>query len=368
MKILCLNCRGAENPATVRELKQLLTANVPDIIFLCETKIHSNGFHRIRTICRMEGCLAVDSEGKSGGLALLWKEGVNVSVQNYSKFHIDSLVSMDDGEKFRFTGFYSQTDPSLRQQSWDMLRRVKSMVNEGWIVGGNFNAILNNSEKEGGRRKPWTLMDDFCDMLEELSLTDVKTPNGWLVKERLDRFVISDEFMEKMSFLTSQIVRQSRFDHEAILLDMYGSKPRDKRVDHRAWFRYNCWAQEQEAKDIIKRAWSSENCNVLEKMELIRDKLGPWQYQRFRRMKYKIKGLEKEISKLMNGPTNEGSMSLLKCARSKLGHLYDVEEKYWALRARSKWLKEGDRNTRFFHIRASGRRKKNSIERLKDVH
>ncbi|KAL1162661.1 hypothetical protein V6Z11_A07G217700 [Gossypium hirsutum] len=303
----------------------------------------------------MEGCLAVDSEGKSGGLALLWKEGVNVSVQNYSKFHIESFVSMDDGEKF-----------SLRQQSWDMLRRVKSMVNEGWIVGGDFNTILNNSEKEGGRRKPGTLMDDFCDVLEELSLTDVKTLNGWftwtnnregtrLVKERLDRFVISDEFMEKMSFRTSQIVRQSSSDHEAILLDM-------------AWFRYDCWAQEQEAKDIIKRAWSSENCNVLEKMKLIRDKLGPWQYQRFRRMKYKIKGLEKEISKLMDGPTNEGSMSLLKCARSKLGHLYDVEEKYWALRARSKWLKKGDRNTRFFHIRASGRRKKNSIERIKDVH
>ncbi|TYJ37050.1 hypothetical protein E1A91_A05G349500v1, partial [Gossypium mustelinum] len=377
MKILCWNCRGAGNLATVRELKQLLAANVPDIVFLCETKIHSNGFHRIRTICRMEGCLAVDSEGKSGGLALLWKEGVNVSVQNYSKFHIDSLVSMDDGEKFRFTSFYGQTDPSLRQQSWDMLRRVKSMVNEGWIMGGDFNAILNNSEKEGGRRKPRTLMDDFCDVLEELSLTDVKTPNGWftwtnnregtrLVKERLDRFVISDEFMEKMSFLTSQIVRQSKSDHEAIFLDMYGSKPRDKRVDHRAWFRYDiCWVQEQEAKDIITRAWSSENCNVLEKMELICDKLGPWQYQRFRRMKYKIKGLEKEISKLMDGPTNEGSLSLLKCARSKMGHLYDVEEKYWALRARSKWLKEGDRNTRFFHIRASGRRKKNSIERLK---
>ncbi|KAG8485709.1 hypothetical protein CXB51_019034 [Gossypium anomalum] len=380
MKILSWNCRRVGNPATVRELKQLLVANGPDIVFLCETKIHSNGFHRIRTICRMEGCLAVDSEGKTGGLALLWKEGVNVSVQNYSKYHIDSLVSMDDGEQFRFTGFYGQTDPSLRQQSWDMLRRVKSTVNEGWIMGSDFNAILNNSEKEGGRRKPKSLMDDFCDVLEELSLIDVKTCNGWftwtnnregtrLVKERLDRFVISDMFMEKMSFLTSQIVRQSKSDHEAILMDTNRSKPRDKSVNHRAWFRYDiCWAQEQEAKDIITSVWSNEECNALEKMELIRVKLGQWQYQRYRRMKYKIKGLEKEISKLMDGPTNERSMSLLMRARGKLGHLYDVEEKYWALRARSQWLKEGDRNTRYFHIRASGSRKKNSIERLKDEH
>lgn len=126
----------------------------------------------------MEGCLAVSSEGKSGGLALMWREGMSVTVQNYSKFHIDSLVSMDDSESFRFISFYGQTDSCLRQQSWDMLRKVKSTINEEWIVGGDFNAILNDSEKEGGRRKLKTSMDDFCDILEELSLTDVKTYNG----------------------------------------------------------------------------------------------------------------------------------------------------------------------------------------------
>ncbi|MBA0725626.1 hypothetical protein Golax_022194, partial [Gossypium laxum] len=156
----------------VRELKQLLVANVPDIVFLCEKKVHSNEFSRIRDRCRMDGYLAVSSEGKSGGLALMWREGVRVTVQNYSKYHIDSLVKMDNGEVFRFTGIYGQTIPALRHQAWDMLKRVSSSVNEGWIVGGDFNAILNNSEKEGGRRKPKVLMDEFCDLIEELNLND----------------------------------------------------------------------------------------------------------------------------------------------------------------------------------------------------
>ncbi|TYG40385.1 hypothetical protein ES288_D12G088500v1, partial [Gossypium darwinii] len=130
------NCRGVGNPATVRELKQLLVANDPDIVFLCETKIHSNAFSRIRSTCRMEGCLAVCSEGRSGGLALMWREGVRVTVQNYSKYHIDASDSMQDGENLRFTGFYGQVDPRLRQHAWDMLRRVKSRNNEKWIVGG----------------------------------------------------------------------------------------------------------------------------------------------------------------------------------------------------------------------------------------
>ncbi|TYH10965.1 hypothetical protein ES288_A07G220800v1 [Gossypium darwinii] len=380
MKIFSWNCRGVGNLATVRELKQLLVANISDMVFLCETKIHSNSFQRIRTICRMEGCLAVSSEGKSGGLALLWREGVNVAVQSYSKYHIDSVVSMDDGVTLRFTGFYGQTNPSLRQQAWDMLRKVQSRVNEAWIVGGDFNAILNNSEKEGGRRKLKTHLDEFSDFMEELNLTDVKTCNGWftwtnnrdgtrLVKERLDRFAISEVAMEKIPFLLTYIVHQSKSDHEAILLDTNGSKPKDRGVDHRVWFRYDtCWGKEDEAKNIINSTWAVGWCNTLDKMERIRDNLGPWQYKQYRGMKHNIKRLEKEINEIMDGPTNDGSMSLLKHARGKLGSFYDMEETYWARRARAQWLKEGDRNTRFFHVRASGRRKKNSIERLKDAH
>ncbi|KAL1151419.1 hypothetical protein V6Z11_A09G040500 [Gossypium hirsutum] len=365
MKILSWNCRGVGNPATVRELKQLLVANIPDIVFLCETKIKSNGFNRIRTLCRMEGCLA--------------REGVNVSIQTYSKFHIDKLVRFEDADVFRFTGFYGQTDPNLRQQAWNMLRRVSDKVNEGWIVGGDFNAILNESEKEGGRRKPKILMEALCNFLEELKLTDVKTCNGWfmwtnnregdqLVKERLDRFVVSDTVMEKLPFLTSLIVRQSKFDHEAIILDSEGIKPNTTKEGHRAWFRYDtCWADEKELKDIISGIWSKEDCSMLDKMDLTRDKLGSWQHHRFRKMKNKFKRLEEEIRQLMGGSSNEWTMRQLQQARGKLGHLYDVEEKYWVLRARSQWLREGDRNTRYFHVRASGRRRKNNISRLKDA-
>ncbi|PPS17007.1 hypothetical protein GOBAR_AA03573 [Gossypium barbadense] len=109
------------NPAKLRELKQLLTANNPDLIFLSETKMSANDFCRVQNKCRMQNGLAVNSEGWSGGLALMWRDGMNVSIQNYSKHHID-------------------------------LMRVRESVREEWIVGGDFNAILNDAEKEGGHR------------------------------------------------------------------------------------------------------------------------------------------------------------------------------------------------------------------------
>jgi hypothetical protein len=48
----------------------------------------------------------------------------------------------------------------------------------------------------------------------------------------------------------------------------------------------------------------------------------------------------------------------------ELDNLLEQEELYWRQRSRIQWLKEGDRNTKFFHQKATWRAKKNKIERL----
>lgn len=57
-------------------------------------------------------CFGVDSMGRSGGLALLWNDDINVSIVNFTNHHIHAVV-MNDGGKWFLTGVYGHPDCNL---------------------------------------------------------------------------------------------------------------------------------------------------------------------------------------------------------------------------------------------------------------
>ena len=52
--------------------------------------------------------------------------------------------------------------------------------------------------------------------------------------------------------------------------------------------------------------------------------------------------------------------------QSSMSTLLSADEVYWRQRSHAIWLKEGDRNSKFFYRRASNRRKRNKIKGLFD--
>lgn len=64
-------------------------------------------------------CLSVDCSGRSRGLALLWKENINLFVLSYSKSHIDSFIKdvIDHAKDWYLTGAYGHPNTAYRMET-----------------------------------------------------------------------------------------------------------------------------------------------------------------------------------------------------------------------------------------------------------
>ena len=146
----------------------------PIIVFLMETKSNLDWMVKVRDRCHFKHGLMVPSHGKSGGLALFWKEGIKLDVQTYSLTHIDALA--DGGEEigwWHLTGFYGDPNTTKRPKSWMKLSHLWGTSSLPWLVIGDFNEPTGLSEKEGGRYRPRRQMENFVDTINLCGLWDI---------------------------------------------------------------------------------------------------------------------------------------------------------------------------------------------------
>lgn len=78
-----------------------------------ETKLKVSRIEKMKDQLRFEGYFSIDAIGRSGDLALLWKEEVLVSVVNFSQRHV--TVEVKDENRiglWLLTCFYGELDTS----------------------------------------------------------------------------------------------------------------------------------------------------------------------------------------------------------------------------------------------------------------
>lgn len=74
MSILSWNCRGLRTQRTFQFLKETVLHKKTDVVFLCETLCKRDVVERARDMLGFEGGFSVDVQGKSGGIALIWRD------------------------------------------------------------------------------------------------------------------------------------------------------------------------------------------------------------------------------------------------------------------------------------------------------
>ena len=100
-------------------------------------------------------------------------------------------------------------------------------------------------------------------------------------------------------------------------------------------------------------------------MKDVKPLLRQWNSHNAGNFKNEIKTLQRRLLEIQYAnPTPEVIHETEEVA-NRLNHLFKLEESYWQQRARANYIKDGDRNTKFFHVTAVRRNRRNHIYSLK---
>lgn len=61
---------------------------------------------------------------------------------------------------------FGHPDPQYRSEFWERLQSYTTKRNEQWMIMGDFNQIINNSQKKGGHPREESSFRDFNTMLD----------------------------------------------------------------------------------------------------------------------------------------------------------------------------------------------------------
>ena len=372
MRIMSWNCQGLGNTPTVRHLQGIHGQYSPEIIFLSETKSRRGYLESIVEKMGFHDIVSVDARGKSGGLAVMWKEACRVETLQANNRVIDLKVEWQN-HTFYLTCVYGDPVKSKRGEVWERISRIGATRKGAWILMGDFNELIEQSEKSGGAVREEKDGMEFKQMLLNWGLWDIKykgNPLSWaggrnneLVQCRLDRAVANQEWLEVFPAATTFYLQRVQSDHSPIITSLDGHQ-RKKFTS----FKYDQrWVTREGFVETVESNWRSHGSGQVSLMSRIascrkaisglKRYAKPNSALRIQELSHKID----EASRQNNFRTEE--LSIL---RKELSDEYYNEELFWMQKSRLNWLRSGDRNTKFFHAVTKSRRAQNRIKSLFD--
>ena len=289
MSVLVWNCRGLGTSSVVCTLTDEVKKKNP-VQFLVETKANTDRMKGFQNKLGFTQGIVVPSDGRSGGLALLWREGMDIRFKSCSHSHIDVVVhDISNGGPWRVTGFYGHPDTGKRYTSWQLFETLNAQCDMPWLVCGDFNEIVHPDEKVGWKDRDATQMDAFREVLSKCGLIDLGFMGlrfTWCNSRfgeqrtliRLDRMVGNEAWALMFPEAKVHHVSMSASNHCLLALSL--NKDHYPRRRKKCFFFEEMWTQVEECKEIVELAWDpyreDSAMSIQERIERCQTSLQHW--------------------------------------------------------------------------------------------
>eukprot|EP00253_Pinus_taeda_P025264 PITA_25264 len=234
----------------------MLMQEKPNILFVQETKCNMLSLEKIATKVWPRGQVtAVDAQGASGGLAILWDSRV-IQLSNFhaNKNFIQATFHLiGTNTHGHLTNVYFPQDSHQKAEILDHLSTLNSNRHHPlWIAGGDFNMIVRMEEKQGDRDngiRDGHLLKDF-------------TQSNWLI----------------------DFPSNNGLDHWPIALQWHRPGNTTKHP-----FRFETfWLTHPEFKDFVRQTWikynptgGSKMSNFQQKLKFLKREIKHWNHTTF---------------------------------------------------------------------------------------
>lgn len=262
MKALIWNIRSVKSQKAFQRVQMLHNFHKFAFVAILEP------FQHVRTINRYKHRLKTPSafNNLNGKIWVFTNHGFEATVVSNTDQQITLKVQNQSSVcSFFVSPVYAKCDREQRIDLWGEIYSLASAMNCPWLVGGDFNVVLNGKEKIGGLPVTAVDCDDFRSCIESCDLYQCPfkgSPftrwNGRVgddcIFERLDRILVNSEMMNVFNKIEIEHLPRTGSDHAPLLLSCDAAS-----IHFNKPCRFlNFWTEHESFKDVVRLNWDAD--------------------------------------------------------------------------------------------------------------
>lgn len=175
----------------------------------------------------------IDPIGRNGGIALFWKNSLEVDVKFSDKNLLDVHV-LFGSYGFFVSCVYGDPSENRKQYLWERLSRIGTNRRDNWCMFGDFNDILHNGDKIGGSDRSDSVYGHFNDMIQTCEMVELPSTGNsftWAgkkydlwIQSKLDRCFANKEWFRTFPVSNQAFLAKRESDHRPVLISLVDSK------------------------------------------------------------------------------------------------------------------------------------------------